>query len=87
MVFNIKKPRCCSWICDGSWESLTMKEKDFIIFLYSKKYSKDQIMRKLHIEDRTSYWRLQTRVKKKIKDDVAKFNEYLSKTLQNATNG
>ena len=83
-MFIVKKPRCCAWISEKSWNSLSLKEKDYIVFLYSKMFSKAQIMRRLHIEDRTSYWRLQNNVKNKIKDDVAKYNECIKNSLQKA---
>lgn len=81
-MFTVKKPRCCAWISQESWDSLSLKEKDYIVFLYSKMFSKAQIMRRLHIEDRTSYWRLQNNVKKKIKEDVEKYNKTLKNNLQ-----
>lgn len=81
-MFKIKKPICCLWISDTSWDNLSLKEKDYIIFLYSKRFTKEQIMRKLHIEDRTAYWRLQTRVKDKIKDDVVKYNDILKNSFK-----
>lgn len=39
-------------------------------------------MRRLHIEDRSSYWRIQQSVKNKIKEDVAKYNDSIKKNLQ-----
>lgn len=81
-MFEVKIPRCCSWISPQAWESLTLKEKDFVIFVHSRRYSKEKIMRKLYIEDRTSFWRIQKNVKEKLKEDVAKYNENVRKTLK-----
>lgn len=81
-MFIVKKPLCCSWISLETWDSLNLKEKDYIIFLYARKFTKEKIMRMLHIEDRTSYWRLQRNVKDKIKSDVARYNEHLKNNLQ-----
>lgn len=83
-MIDIKKPRVCAWISEESWDSLNLKEKDYIIFLHSKKYSKKQIMRKLHICDDSSYWRIQKKVRKILKDDIVKRNEYIWKILKNA---
>ena len=86
-MFKIKKPRCVSWICDDTWKTLKLKEKDFIIFhFWTIKLSKRQIMRKLYLEERTSYWRFEKRVKEKIKDDVDKFNEFILNNLQKVKN-
>ena len=43
-------------------------------------------MRRLYFQDRTSYWKFQKRVNEKIKDDVAKFNEFIEKTLKRVKN-
>ena len=73
-MFTVKKPFVCSWISNETLETLSLKEKDYIIFLYQRSYSKKQIMRKRYIENRTSYWYLQNRVKEKLKTDVEKYN-------------
>lgn len=85
-MFKVKKPIIFSWILNETWEILSLKEKDYIIFLYSRKYSRVQIMRKLYIEDRTSFWYLQKRVKEKLKTDVEKYNSYLLKIWKNDNN-
>lgn len=43
-------------------------------------------MRKLYLENRTSFWRIQKSVKEKIKDDVAKYNEFIEKTSKKVKN-
>jgi len=63
------------YISDDIWETLKHKEQDFIILVHSRKYTKAQIMRKLYLDNRTSYWKLQKRVIEKIKCDVEKVNE------------
>lgn len=72
---NIKqpnKPRKCNWISKKSWETLNIKEKDYIILLHCKKLTKEKIMRKIYIFDRSYYHKFITRVRDKIKDDVEK---------------
>ena len=79
---DILKPRICFWITLDTWNTLSLKEKDYIIMLYSKKYKYRTIMRKLHIVDYSSYYRIQERVKEKLSRDVAKYNENLKKTMK-----
>ena len=79
---DIWKPRICFWITFDTWKTLSLKEKDYIIMLYSKKYKYRTIMRKLHIVDYSSYYRIQERVKLKLAIDVAKYNEKLKKTFK-----
>jgi len=79
---EILKPRICFWITQDTWRSLSLKEQDFILMLYSKKYKYRTIMRKLHIVDYSSYYRIQERVKLKLAKDVAKYNENFKKTLK-----
>jgi len=78
---DIIKPRICFWITNDTWKTLSLKEKDYIIMLYSKKYKYRTIMRKLHIVDYSSYYRIQERVKHKLARDVAKYNENYKKSL------
>ena len=68
----MKKP---FYLSDETWESLSWKEQDFIVFLREKRYTKEQIMRKLYITSSVGYWKLQNRVSKAIKVDISKVNE------------
>ena len=81
-MFEVKIPRCCSWISNATWNTLTLKEKDFVIFVHARRYSREKIMRKLYLEDRTSFWRIKTSVKTKLENDVAKYNEHFKNTLK-----
>ena len=65
----MKKP---FYISSETWKDLNRKEQDFIVLLREKKRTQAQIMRRLYITTRQGYHKLQTRVKKKIKDDVNK---------------
>lgn len=56
------------------WETLTIKEKDFIILVTSRKYTKNQIKRRLYIMSDVWYWKIQKKVKDKIKNDINKVN-------------
>jgi hypothetical protein len=65
----MKKP---FYISQQTWEKLSFKEQDFIIFLKERRFTKSQIMRKLYINTDMGYWKLQKRVNDKIKDDINK---------------
>jgi DNA invertase Pin-like site-specific DNA recombinase len=65
----MKKP---FYISKETWDNLKDKEKDFIYYLREKKYTKKEIMKKLYINTRQGYWKLQKRVSEKIKNDVNK---------------
>lgn len=65
----MKKP---FYISSETWETLSWKEQDFIIFLREKKYTQKQIMRRLYITTRQGYNKLLNKVKKKIELDVNK---------------
>jgi hypothetical protein len=56
------------------WATLTIKEKDFIILVTSRKYTKSQIKRRLYITSDVWYWKIQKKVKNKIKNDINKVN-------------
>jgi len=66
-----KKP---FYVSKETWESLTDKERDFVCLIHSRK-GKWEIMRRLYLTERTSYWRLQEKVRAKLKPDVDKFND------------
>lgn len=74
MKIEINKTKSLWWIWDNTWESLTLKEKDFVILLH-KRVSKRYLMRKLHLSDNSWLWRLQKRVTKKLKNDIDKINK------------
>lgn len=63
----MKKP---FYISVTTWDSLSLKEQDFIFFLKERKYTKSQIMRKLYIETDMGYWKIRDRVRKKIEWDI-----------------
>lgn len=85
-MFNIKKKKNLGWISDSTWDSLKLKDKDYIIFIYERRYTRKQIMRKLYFEDRTWFYKFEKRVRAKIKTDVDKFNEYLERSLLKVKN-
>jgi len=58
------------YISKETWKWLTWKEQDFIVFLREKRYTKDQIKRRLYITTEMWYWKLQKRVLNKIKSDI-----------------
>lgn len=60
------KPISCLWIDLKIWETLNLKEKDLIILLYEKKYTRLQICRKLYIETDQGYRYLCKKLKKKL---------------------
>lgn len=62
------------YISIETWNSLKDKERDYVCLVMNKK-TKNEIMRKLYLSDRTSLHRLQKRVKEKIKNDVEKINK------------
>ena len=39
-------------------------------------------MRKLYLTDKCSFWRIQTKVREKLSDDIAKCNEKIQKAIQ-----
>lgn len=69
----MKKP---FYISNDTWKNLSLKEKDFIILLSERKYTKEQIMRKLYIESRQWYDKLRNRVREKTKNDVNSVYNY-----------
>jgi len=72
---NLKHPKKpFIWISDESWNKLDLKEKDFVIFLKLKRFSEEQICRKLYITSVSWFWRLRKRVENKLKWDIEKFN-------------
>lgn len=58
------------YITKETWDSLTWKEQDFIIFLRERKYTKAQIMRKLYITTEQGFWKIRKRVREKISGDL-----------------
>lgn len=63
------------YISNATWDTLKPREKDFVLFVASNKYSKEQIMKKLYISNRSSYWRIRKIVTEKLKNDVAEYNK------------
>lgn len=61
------------YITQETWNNLKWKEQDFIIFLREKRFTKRQIKRKLYITTDVWYWKLETKVKKKIEKDLLSF--------------
>jgi len=61
------------YLTDATWQSLTAKERDFIVFLRERKWTKAQIMRRLYVETDAGYWKLRKRVSDKIRHDLERF--------------
>jgi len=77
-MLKIKHPKKpVFWISDENWNKLSLKEKDYCIFLYKKRYTETEICRKLYIETESWYWRLKNRVKKVLQSDIDKINKKL----------
>lgn len=68
------KPEICSWISDHTWNELKIKEKDYIIMLYQRKYTKQRIMRTLYIFDRTAYYKFTKKIRNLLNKDILNFN-------------
>lgn len=83
---DFKKPWKARWICNETWKSLSLKEQHYIIMLYQEKNWQRYIMKMLHITDRTTYWRIQERVRVKLASDVAKYNLLQEKIRKKAKN-
>ena len=76
-VKHPKKPEICTWISNATWSSLKLAQKDFIIYVYQRKYTKLQIARKLRIETNSWYWRFINKIQKALKWDIDKINQKL----------
>lgn len=74
-ITHPKKPHSCMWISNEAWDNLKLKEKDFVIMLHEKKYSRKQIARKLYIESDVWYWKISKNVSEKLKWDINKVNK------------
>lgn len=68
------KPEICSWISENTWNELKIKEKDYIIMLYQRKYTKQRIMRTLYIFDRTAYYKFTKKIRNLLNKDILNFN-------------
>lgn len=64
------KPKVCTWITSSTWKNLKLAQKDFIIYVYQRKYTKLQIARKLRIETNSWYWRFNEKIKNALKSDI-----------------
>lgn len=49
------------------FEKLKLREQAFLVFLYQKKYTKKQIMKKLYIDNERTFQRLQKKMSEIIK--------------------
>lgn len=81
MNIDIKKPIKLSWVSNTTWDLLSLKEKDFVIYLH-KWVTKSFIMRRLHISGNSWLWRLQKRVTNKLIKDIDKINKKRRKTFK-----
>jgi DNA-directed RNA polymerase specialized sigma subunit len=77
-----KKPFSCFWISDETWKNLKLKEKDFIVLLYERKFTKSQIARALYLTTYSSYFYLEKSVRKKLQNDVENFKVLHKKTCK-----
>lgn len=57
------------FISQKTFDWLKLKEKAYINFLYEKKYTRKQIMKKLYIDNDRSFRRLQNKMSNVIKAD------------------
>ena len=68
------KPDVCEWITDEIWNKLKLKQKDYVIMLYEKKFTKEQIMRRLYITNRSSYHNFTSKLRKDLKKCLINYN-------------
>jgi len=57
-------------ISKKSWRNLKLKERAFVVYWYERRYSQDEIMRKLFIENERSFRAFRMRVSQKIEIKV-----------------
>ena len=82
MKITIKKPDKLKRIQSETWDTLTLIEKDFVIYL-NKGTTKYNLMRRLHISDNSGLWRLRKRVTNKLQGDIDKINERHRNSIKN----
>lgn len=73
MIKHPKKTPVLEWISDETWDCLSLKQKDYMIFLHSRQFTQEQIQRRLYLEHYDSLSKFKYRLKKKIKKDLDKF--------------
>lgn len=54
--------RVPDFISPETFESLTWKERDFLVLVHSRKFTKSEIQRMLYIPSKTSYWRMRRKM-------------------------
>ena len=59
-----KKPELLSWLSEDTWNSLSLKQKDYYIYKYIKKYNKLQLMRRLYLTNNNSFNNFLYKIKK-----------------------
>lgn len=65
-----EKPEILTWISKETWEKLSLKEKDYIVFLYIYSFKKEEIMRKLYLTTDKSIRNFRNNLKKKLNLDL-----------------
>lgn len=75
-VVQPKKPKICEWISDNTWNNFKIKEKDYIIMLYKRKFTEEKIQRNLYIFDRSHFSSFKKKIREKLKSDILSFNNH-----------
>lgn len=73
MVKHPKKPLILSWLQDETWDCLSLKQKDYMIFVHSREYTQEQIQRRLYLEHSDSFAKFRYRLLRIVKKDLDKF--------------
>jgi hypothetical protein len=72
MLEHPQKPENIAWISNETWEKLSLKEKDYFIFLIVEKLKKKEIMRKLYLNCDKSLRNFRYNLYKKLDFDLKK---------------
>lgn len=62
VILSPEEYKIPEFISPETFSKLSWKEQDFLVLLYSKKFTRREIQRLLYIQSKASYWRFRTRI-------------------------